>query len=137
MTKYGIDNVRGGSFCQINLNDNQIEVLKSMITSTQDKCFNCNKTGHFINDCPNIKKDNNLDNTKPYKLNQPSDKHEKHFFCEYCGKAFETLNGANYHKLKYCKKKDNNQYVKQKKEIKCFKCHENGHYASQCHNNNF
>ena len=51
MAKYGIDNVRGGSFTQIILDNPTIQHIKKMITSATDKCFKCNKIGHFAREC--------------------------------------------------------------------------------------
>ena len=53
MKKYGIENVRGGSYCQIKLSDEQIRCIKKELNTCNDTCFECNETGHFINDCPN------------------------------------------------------------------------------------
>ena len=41
MEKEGIDNVRGGSFCQIELSNEQIKLINQMIKGASDKCFNC------------------------------------------------------------------------------------------------
>lgn len=59
MNKYGIDNVRGGSFSKIKLDKEDIYVINKMINTSLDKCFKCNKTGHFIRDCPG---ENNYEN---------------------------------------------------------------------------
>lgn len=51
MEKYGIQNVRGGSFCQIILSTNTIRTINIMINEQNGKCFRCNNTGHFSNAC--------------------------------------------------------------------------------------
>ena len=45
MDKYGIDNVRGGSFVSVELEQSTINHLKQMNHETNDKCFNCGKSG--------------------------------------------------------------------------------------------
>ncbi len=52
MEKYGINNVRGGSFCEIILPKEQISVIAKMISSSTDKCFVCGQPGHFASTCP-------------------------------------------------------------------------------------
>jgi hypothetical protein len=51
MSLHGIDNVRGGSFCEIKLNHNYINILKRMIDGASDKCYKCREHGHFANEC--------------------------------------------------------------------------------------
>lgn len=58
MSRYGINNVRGGSFCKLNLDDNDVNVIVRMINGSEDKCYRCNKKGHFINECQHK---NNMD----------------------------------------------------------------------------
>ena len=49
MNKYGIENVRGGSYCQLNLD---IIVIETLSRARNNKCLYCNKLGHFISACP-------------------------------------------------------------------------------------
>jgi cellular nucleic acid-binding protein len=64
MDKYGIDNVRGGSFVQIKLSDEIINILNKMKNGTNDNCFKCGKSGHFAENCDNIieKNDDSISN---------------------------------------------------------------------------
>lgn len=51
MAKYGIDNVRGGSYVKIVLDSIQIEAITRELLSVSDACKSCGKYGHFINEC--------------------------------------------------------------------------------------
>lgn len=51
MAKYGIDNVRGGSYSNVELNVVQIEALKTEIRGAQDRCSRCGRDSHFVKDC--------------------------------------------------------------------------------------
>jgi predicted GIY-YIG superfamily endonuclease len=52
MSKYGIKNVRGGSFCELKFDENTIKFIKRMLNGSNDKCHNYSEIGHFINACP-------------------------------------------------------------------------------------
>lgn len=51
MMRYGIDNVRGGSYSQIVLEPNVIEMLNKELCSATDKCFTCGLSSHFTKEC--------------------------------------------------------------------------------------
>jgi hypothetical protein len=51
MDTYGIDNVRGGSFCEVILDEFTIKMLEKMSKTTQNKCFTCSAVGHFAKEC--------------------------------------------------------------------------------------
>ncbi len=102
MRKYGIDNVRGGSFVKVNLDDEHIRTIKRMICSGSNACYNCGSTSHYVKECPNMD-----DFIKIYK-------------CYECDKPFDTIESLSYHKA-YCNK-----------NIKCYKCGQYGHMSNNC-----
>ena len=51
MSKYGIDNVRGGSYCKMQLSSSEREAINRELAGATDKCLNCGEAGHFAADC--------------------------------------------------------------------------------------
>jgi cellular nucleic acid-binding protein len=51
MAKYGIDNVRGGSYVKIVLDSIQLEAITRELLSVSDLCKSCGKSDHFIGEC--------------------------------------------------------------------------------------
>jgi len=155
MKKHGINNVRGGSFCQIKLNDENSATLNRMIKGTSDKCYNCGGD-HFINVCPNKNKKvircdrcdrcdrightydkcyattyndgTHIDNEREYDRDEETSDEEV-WLCQYCDKEFDTEKGCRFHENIHCKMKN------KKKSVKCFKCGKRGHYANNCYSN--
>lgn len=50
MDKFGIDNVRGASYCRIELSNEEINSIKSQIWNAKDLCFQCGGN-HFVRSC--------------------------------------------------------------------------------------
>ena len=139
MDKYGINNVRGGSFVSEKLDKSTIDTLKQMSNSTNNKCFICKKEGHFANRCPNKTNDKFLKEnhkildkqTKEIKIlcdklgikhdldkylsdeeqsESDSDEECEVWCCSYCGKEFNTYKGATFHENVHCKQKIYSDY---------------------------
>lgn len=53
MAKYGIDNVRGGSYITIKLTSTDISSLKKELLGANNLCFKCGLSDHFAKECNN------------------------------------------------------------------------------------
>ncbi len=51
MSKFGILNVRGGSYSNIELSDEIVDFLEKEIIHARNACFRCLKRGHFMKNC--------------------------------------------------------------------------------------
>lgn len=51
MAKYGINNVRGGSFVKFVLSNEERRIINQMIKGATDCCFNCGSADHYANNC--------------------------------------------------------------------------------------
>ncbi len=70
MLKHGIDNVRGGSYCRIDLDDGQYQSLTAELRSATGVCFKCGRSGHFAAQC-------HLKTTLMKDEKKPSQRHPK------------------------------------------------------------
>jgi len=134
MEKYGIDNVRGGSYSKINLGSNIKELLGREIRGSTDKCFACGSPDHFVLDCDVEKK-------TMRKIEKKEKTMKKEIFSEYktpnvkcfsCGKMGHYANQCR--KVVICYRcEEVGHYADECKEIQCFKCKGFGHYANYCY----
>jgi hypothetical protein len=52
MSEFGIDNVRGSIYCQVNLTSSQKDEILRHIRGEYDLCLSCGADDHFVKDCP-------------------------------------------------------------------------------------
>jgi len=51
MAAHGINNVRGGSWCALDLSQETIAEITQRLRSANDKCLRCGSSEHFVADC--------------------------------------------------------------------------------------
>jgi hypothetical protein len=110
MNKYGIENVRGGSYVTLELPDYQMLTLRKELCLANNKCFICNKEGHYAYECSSMPKNNQI----------MSDSASSTICCSYCN---ATL---------YSKEEHERECVKTYTGPICFKCGRITHVAKSC-----
>lgn len=107
MKKYGIDNVRGGAYCQKELTKYQEDTIRNEIRASNDSCYKCGRTGHFANRCPNgVQGDKEV------------------LICGDCNKQFASNKQFDSH---YCCPN------KSSHSGECYRCGREGHWESSCY----
>ena len=104
MEKYGIDNVRGGAYTQIELPEGSRESLQREIRGTTDVCFKCNRQGHWANQCY----------ARTVEV----------WACDQCDSEFDTQQQAERHE-RSCGARHSRS--------NCRRCGRSGHWANQCY----
>lgn len=131
MSKYGIDNVRGGPWCKVVLSDDEKKFIQKLIDGENDKCYQCGSSDHFAKDCkmyqtkPKPTKNTcercgrfgHSEKTCFAKTDVNGKKIDKEIFdeetdeeilcwqCDFCGKEFDTEKGCMFHENVHCTKR--------------------------------
>ena len=107
MEKYGIDNVRGGAYTQVDLPDESKESLRREIRGSIDVCFKCNRSGHWANQCY----------ARTVEI----------WVCENCDSEFDTQQQAERHERSCGSRR------RPVGNGNCYRCGHSGHWANQCY----
>ena len=107
MAKKGIDEVRGGSYSQIKLSEEEEQLLIRELLHAADCCLMCGSHNHYVRNCP---RKNDSDSNSYYS----SDEEDGGVVCYACGKPGHVRPACKY------------------KNATCYSCGTHGHIAPAC-----
>jgi predicted GIY-YIG superfamily endonuclease len=113
MKKYGVDNVRGGAYVSLVLDEATKSVLEREFRGNTDACFKCGEIGHFAGRCT-----------------AGEEEEENVWACDHCGKEFKRMVLAIQHERR-CTSKPPPRPAK--KTGACYRCGRASHYSPDCY----
>lgn len=116
MHKYGVENVRGGSFSRLTLSEEDKNIITRLLRTKYDLCYNCGGNNCFIKDC---KKQKQKQNTKKLRIKNNT------YDCKRCGR--------NNHLSKDCFAKKDIYGFQIIDKQKCKRCGRNSHLSKDCY----
>jgi predicted GIY-YIG superfamily endonuclease len=129
MAKYGIQNVRGGTYVTDELTPDQILGVKQEIWGAKDCCTRCGRSSHFVKKCV---AQTDVDGDSIY--DEDEDEDDEVWECSKCGEEFDTEVQAERHEAR-CRTVSATPRTRYGQ--KCYRCGRSGHYANTCYAKTF
>lgn len=123
MSKYGFQNVRGGTYVTVDLDEFQMEALKRELWGAKNCCTQCGREGHFVKSC--YAKTDVFGEPIEYESSseEESSSDEEIIGCTACNKEFTSEYLFNKHT---CSPKSKSGNI-------CYRCGRTGHWADGCY----
>jgi hypothetical protein len=125
MQIFGIKNVRGGSYCQTNLNKPTVKLLEEELKTASDNCYSCGQAGHQKTNCPM-----KVSKKKPVVKQQFKPQYKRQYFRRRYARTYE--NNDDDDEEEECEE-DSDDDDDNYQGGKCYKCNRYGHYAANCY----
>jgi hypothetical protein len=100
MARYGVDNVRGGSYSHERLNDVERDLLEREIWNATDRCLRCGRSSHYAGSCRAYRDiygeviprlgESSTDDADAETVPELSDDEDYVWACEYCDGEYAT-----------------------------------------------
>ncbi len=147
MEKYGIPNVRGGSFSNIVLHSAQEMQLRREIVSANDLCFKCGQEGHFATNCDQKRSPSKASQkTKTKAKGNFSQVSQRDELCQTCGRqghshtrcyARTTIDGDVIEEYDEEEEEDEafeeEENEQTNKKLACYRCGRQSHLSPGCY----
>lgn len=134
MAKYGVENVRGGSYSSVELDDIQQIALEREMRAAEDACMRCGRKGHFVKDCyaaTDVSGERLESADKIERGQNDGDEDSDDDACYRCGRSGHF---ASQCYAKTIVSSSSSPATREKEVVAtCYRCGRTGHYSSKCY----